>query len=203
MEKELRESQERYQLLVETSPDGVILLDMDGTVRFSNGQMAGLFHVDHPAELVGTSITSLFAPEERRLAVTEVLDVAELDVAVVTAAGGARSPEEQLRAGFGAYFRFVVDAEAGGGAGRPALDHHVGLAGEGVVVALLPPTPEDGQPRYRIRVFVDGRQTEGEIELVDGVLFEVPRFADRMSREERLNYHSGVTPPWNEEIGTG
>lgn len=76
-------------------------------------------------------------------------------------------------------------------------------AGEGVVVALLPPTPEDGQPRYRIRVFVDGRQTEDEIELVDGVLFEVPRFADRMSREERLNYHSGVTPPWNEEIGTG
>ena len=66
VEKELRESQERYQLLVETSPDGVILLGMDGTVRFSNGQMAGLFHVDHPAELVGTSITSLFAPEERQ-----------------------------------------------------------------------------------------------------------------------------------------
>lgn len=66
VEKELRESQERYQLLVETSPDGVILLGMDGTIRFSNGQMAGLFHVDHPAELVGTSITSLFAPEERQ-----------------------------------------------------------------------------------------------------------------------------------------
>jgi PAS domain S-box-containing protein len=66
IERELRESQERYQLLVETSPDGVILLDMDGTIRFSNLQMAGLFHLENSAELVGTNILSLFAPEERQ-----------------------------------------------------------------------------------------------------------------------------------------
>ncbi|HWJ10619.1 MAG TPA: TetR/AcrR family transcriptional regulator [Nocardioides sp.] len=34
---------------------------------------------------------------------------AELDTAVVAAAGGATSPGEQLRAGFGAYFLFVRD----------------------------------------------------------------------------------------------
>jgi hypothetical protein len=75
--------------------------------------------------------------------------------------------------------------------------------GEGVVGALLPPTPEDGQPRYRIRVFVDGRQSETELELVQGVLCEVPRWALQMPREERLRFHGGVTPPWNEEIETG
>ncbi|KAB2810742.1 TetR/AcrR family transcriptional regulator [Pimelobacter simplex] len=34
----------------------------------------------------------------------------ELDTAVVAAAGGAVSPEDQLRAGLGAYFRFVRDS---------------------------------------------------------------------------------------------
>lgn len=75
--------------------------------------------------------------------------------------------------------------------------------GEGVVGTLLPPTPGDGQPRYRIRVFVDGRQSEEEVELVQGVLYEVPRWALQMPREERLRFHGGVTPPWNEEIETG
>ncbi len=75
--------------------------------------------------------------------------------------------------------------------------------GEGIVAALVPATPQDGQPRYRIRVFVDGTQTEQEIELVDGVLFEVPAWAGDMERDERLRYHQGRTPPWNEEIETG
>lgn len=75
--------------------------------------------------------------------------------------------------------------------------------GEGVVAELLPPTPQDGQPRYRIRVFVDGEQTEQEIELVDGVVYGVPRWAGQMERDDRLRFHQGRTPPWNEEIETG
>lgn len=74
--------------------------------------------------------------------------------------------------------------------------------GEGVVVELVPRTPQDGQPRYRVRIFVDGSQTEAEIVLVDGVLYGVPRWSVEMSREERLRYHRGITPPWNEELGT-
>jgi hypothetical protein len=77
------------------------------------------------------------------------------------------------------------------------------VEGEGVVVELLPPTPEDGQPRYRIVVFVDGRQTAAEIELVDGVVYAVPGWAAKMPREERLRLHQGRTPPWNEEIRGG
>lgn len=75
--------------------------------------------------------------------------------------------------------------------------------GEGVVADLMPPTPQDGQPRYRIRVFADGQQTEQEIVLVDGVVYEVPRWAGQMERDDRLRFHQGRTPPWNEEIETG
>jgi hypothetical protein len=75
--------------------------------------------------------------------------------------------------------------------------------GEGVVAALVPPTETDDQPRYRIRVFADGQQTADEIELVDGVVYEVPSWAIHMTREERLRHHQGMTPPWNEEIETG
>jgi hypothetical protein len=74
--------------------------------------------------------------------------------------------------------------------------------GEGVVAKLIPPTPEDGQVRYRIRIFVDGSQTCDEIELVDGVLYPIPCWTVQMSREERLLFHQGMTPPWNEEIRT-
>ena len=64
-------------------------------------------------------------------------------------------------------------------------------------------TLPDGQPRYRIRVFMNGRQSEQETDLVDGVLYEVPRWAEQMPREERLRYHQGRTPPWHEEIESG
>lgn len=77
------------------------------------------------------------------------------------------------------------------------------VEGEGVVVELLPPTPEDGQPRYRIAAFVDGSQTGAEIVLVDGVVYAVPGWAAKMPREERLRLHQGRTPPWNEEIRDG
>jgi hypothetical protein len=73
-------------------------------------------------------------------------------------------------------------------------------AGEGVVVALLPPTRADRQPRYRLCVFRDGKQSPEEIVLPEGVVFPVPRWASEMEREERLHHHSGGTLPWNEQI---
>jgi PAS domain S-box-containing protein len=65
VEEELRESQERYRLLIETSPDGISMINIDGAIRFCNQQMAGLFHFQSPAELLGVNFISLFSPEER------------------------------------------------------------------------------------------------------------------------------------------
>ncbi|HEX6037269.1 hypothetical protein [Longimicrobium sp.] len=73
-------------------------------------------------------------------------------------------------------------------------------AGEGVVIELLDPTRADGQLRYRIAVFLDGKQTAEEIVLPHGVVYPVPRWRVHMDREERLRYHRGSTLPWNEPI---
>jgi hypothetical protein len=40
-------------------------------------------------------------------------------------------------------------------------------------------------------VFVDGRQSADDIELVEGVVYEVPGWAMNMTREERLRHHQG------------
>jgi hypothetical protein len=73
-------------------------------------------------------------------------------------------------------------------------------AGEGVVVELVPATAADRQPRYRLRVFRDGAQTEDEMVLPQGILTRVPRWEPSMSRDERRRFHGGRAAGWNEEI---
>ena len=72
--------------------------------------------------------------------------------------------------------------------------------GEGIVAELLPPTPADRQPRYLLRVFRDGEQTEEEITLPEGILTRVPRWQLHMTLDERRRYHGGRAAGWNEEI---
>lgn len=73
-------------------------------------------------------------------------------------------------------------------------------AGEGVVEAPLPPTATDPQPRYRVRRFVGAVQTDETLDLAHGVVTRVPRWESQMERDERLRYHRGVAPGWNEPI---
>jgi hypothetical protein len=97
--------------------------------------------------------------------------------------------------------------------GNPPRSHRHGLgdrlawtdgpgrsAGEGVVAELLDPTAADRQPRYRLRTFVEGRQSETDLVLPEGVVFAVPRWEHEMPRDERLRHHRGQTLPWNEPI---
>jgi PAS domain S-box-containing protein len=63
-QQELRESQELYRLLVETSPDGIGILGLDGTIIFANQQLADLFGMKNPFDCIGTNFLSLIAPEE-------------------------------------------------------------------------------------------------------------------------------------------
>ena len=56
-EMELKESEDRYRLLVESSPDGIII-HMDGNVIFANKAAAVLLNADTPEELVGKPVMS-------------------------------------------------------------------------------------------------------------------------------------------------
>jgi hypothetical protein len=73
-------------------------------------------------------------------------------------------------------------------------------AGEGVIEEPLPPSATDPQPRYRVRLFIGGVQTDERLELAHGVVTRVPRWEAQMDREERLRFHRGLAPGWNEPI---
>jgi diguanylate cyclase (GGDEF)-like protein/PAS domain S-box-containing protein len=55
-EESLRQSEERYRSLVETSPDGISLLGTDGTILMANQVAAEQRGVGDPADLVGHNI---------------------------------------------------------------------------------------------------------------------------------------------------
>ncbi|HEY0100837.1 MAG TPA: PAS domain S-box protein [Pyrinomonadaceae bacterium] len=61
-EERLRESEERFQRLVELSPDG-IAVHAGGVVLFMNTAGARLLHAESPEQIVGRSIASLIHPD--------------------------------------------------------------------------------------------------------------------------------------------
>lgn len=67
-EKALRESEDLYRSLVETSPDAIVLTALDGTIVFCNQQAALLHGYSSADELVGLRTTTLIAPENRERA---------------------------------------------------------------------------------------------------------------------------------------
>lgn len=61
-----REAEERYRVLVELSPDPVVLVE-DGRIVFTNQPAARILGVDEPGKLVGRSVYEFVAPEHRAL----------------------------------------------------------------------------------------------------------------------------------------
>ena len=70
MGKALRESEERYRSLVETSPDAIILTDLGTRIIMANRQTALLFGFESVAEMLSTgkSAFDFIAPEDRERA---------------------------------------------------------------------------------------------------------------------------------------
>ena len=69
LERELRESEERYRYLVASSPDLVWLTDGAGTLTFLSDATRTMLGVE-PDELIGRPYADIFAPEARRDATT-------------------------------------------------------------------------------------------------------------------------------------
>ncbi|TAK33966.1 MAG: PAS domain S-box protein [Chloroflexota bacterium] len=69
-EQALRESEERYRTLVETTPDALVLLDMESTILLCNHQAAELLGFDAAEELVGRNGFHLVVSEDHERAAT-------------------------------------------------------------------------------------------------------------------------------------
>jgi PAS domain S-box-containing protein len=65
-EEELRRSKEKYRDLIEISPDAIYVVDTDGVCVLSNRAGAELVGIPRE-ELIGTSVTETYLPEERQL----------------------------------------------------------------------------------------------------------------------------------------
>jgi PAS domain S-box-containing protein len=65
----LRESEQRYRNLVETSPDGISLTDLDGRVLLANRQVAQMLGFTHGEDCLGQSLLGFIASEDRCRAV--------------------------------------------------------------------------------------------------------------------------------------
>lgn len=67
-EEALRESEELYRSLIETSPDSITLTDLEGKFIMANRRAAALYGVEKPESLIGTSAFDVIAPEDRERA---------------------------------------------------------------------------------------------------------------------------------------
>jgi PAS domain S-box-containing protein len=66
-ENALRESEEKYRLLVEHASDAIFQIGLNGKVEFANRKAKGIFGYD-PAEMVGRHFTEFASPECKRRA---------------------------------------------------------------------------------------------------------------------------------------
>ncbi|MEK6779725.1 MAG: PAS domain S-box protein, partial [Candidatus Deferrimicrobiota bacterium] len=63
-EDALRESEERYRTVVETSPDGIVRFDHEGKILMANRQCVRMLGYESAEEVLGRSIFEFIAPED-------------------------------------------------------------------------------------------------------------------------------------------
>jgi PAS domain S-box-containing protein len=71
-EEALRESEEKYKTLVETSPDAVTATDLEGKITYASQQTISLYGYRNAKELIGKSALDLIAPEEHERAMKKL-----------------------------------------------------------------------------------------------------------------------------------
>jgi PAS domain S-box-containing protein len=64
-EKELRESEDRYRVLVEVSSEAMLLRNIEGKIVYANPSAITLFHASKAEDLVGQDYLNLVHPEDR------------------------------------------------------------------------------------------------------------------------------------------
>ncbi len=67
-EQAIQESEARYRMLIETSPDAIMLTDLDTRIILANQRTAELFGFNHAQELNGLNATDYIIPTDRERA---------------------------------------------------------------------------------------------------------------------------------------
>ena len=77
MKEALHESEARYRSLIEISPDGISVTDLNGKMLMANRKLRELHGFDSTEEMIGIMALDLVAPEDRRRAYKNVLNALE------------------------------------------------------------------------------------------------------------------------------
>jgi PAS domain S-box-containing protein len=75
VEKQLRESEERYRMLFETAPVGISLIGVDGHVLNANSLQASLYGYESPRQLDGMSALLFVSEKDRERAAQNMRDL--------------------------------------------------------------------------------------------------------------------------------
>ncbi len=72
VEESLRESEARYRVLVDASPDSIVLSDLTGKILRCNPQTFRSLGYEHESDLIGKRVIELVIPEDRERAIQNV-----------------------------------------------------------------------------------------------------------------------------------
>ena len=73
----LRESEEKFRSLVEHALEGILILDLQGTILFANNAAARTIEADDCAGLIGRNVMEFIAPESREDVVRDFIQVSQ------------------------------------------------------------------------------------------------------------------------------
>ncbi len=96
----LRESEQLYRSLIETSPDSIVVADLDGCILMANQQTVSLYGFEHIRQAIGTNILDRVAPEQA--------EQAARDIRKILQSGGLRDRQYLLRRQDGTMFSAEV-----------------------------------------------------------------------------------------------
>ncbi len=76
-EKKIKEREELYHHLIETSPDAILNVDLQGEIFFINKQGLALFGYKNPEDIYGTNIFDFMIDEEKEIAAKNIHTIIE------------------------------------------------------------------------------------------------------------------------------
>ncbi|MBE9531450.1 MAG: PAS domain S-box protein, partial [Proteobacteria bacterium] len=63
VQDELYESEERFRMLVDHSPDNILIHDLEGKILFTNASRVEVFGAKSPDEIIGKNAMTLVHPD--------------------------------------------------------------------------------------------------------------------------------------------